>query len=409
MPSSAESTLAFKEFAERRHRLPPLTNERGCNLETDSEGLEFLWAQDHDDDQATPIACAGLSLDHVTSYDAFGYDAVFAIAHALHDLLYVQNRSQVVGSELLETLLKRVRFEGVTGLVDFFDASSEEDRLYNGDRRVGFSLELQNFGRSPQDWVGVGILSQCTGIEGCGWSDRWHPSGVDLTFSTADNNKPQQTAICPYGEVLTSEGACACNNGFELEPSGEYCRRCEINQHSIRATENISGSAGCTLYAAAMIEPVHPAPAFTLSTCDLSLAVARMATTGSMPICQRPHARRAALSGVFIVGRMPRCRRLTLKMATGAIRGILWNCLFVRGTETGAPVVVDVMLASKGTATAKSASTGRDASCAMARNTRDTLTSWKLIAATAAMSPRMSLSSSPLCFCSVSQSSRCVF
>ena len=108
-----------------------------CSSEKDDEDVSYLWAQDHDHNASTPMRCAGDNPQREAHYDAFGYDAVFAIAHALHDLIEVQNRTEIVGSELLETLIKRVRFEGVTGLIDFHDASADPDRLYHGDRRVG--------------------------------------------------------------------------------------------------------------------------------------------------------------------------------------------------------------------------------------------------------------------------------
>jgi hypothetical protein len=38
-------------------------------------------------------------------FDAFGYDAVFAIAHALHDLNQVQAKMWIVGDELLEHIV----------------------------------------------------------------------------------------------------------------------------------------------------------------------------------------------------------------------------------------------------------------------------------------------------------------
>ena len=62
---------------------------------------------------------------------------MFALAHAVHELIEVQGRSDIVGSELLSTLIKEVQFNGVTGLVDFFDASSDPDMQFNGDRRSG--------------------------------------------------------------------------------------------------------------------------------------------------------------------------------------------------------------------------------------------------------------------------------
>ena len=108
-------------------------------MKKDNDGFSYLWAQDQDHNASTPLACAGDTPTSDGNYDGYGYDAVFAVAHALHDLLEVQNRTAVVGSELLDTLITRVRFEGVTGLVDFYDASADPDRLYQGDRRVGLA------------------------------------------------------------------------------------------------------------------------------------------------------------------------------------------------------------------------------------------------------------------------------
>eukprot|EP00966_Prymnesium_polylepis_P337095 7391887-Prymnesium_polylepis.1 len=126
---------------------------------------------------------------------------MFAVAHAMHDLLEVQNRTAIVGSELLETLIKRVVFEGATGLVDFYDASADGDRLYDGDRRAGVSYTLLNFVDSVQAYVRAGSWTPCAAAA-CGWSERWEPlAGVALTYSTADNTKPPQTAPPRVTEV----------------------------------------------------------------------------------------------------------------------------------------------------------------------------------------------------------------
>ena len=50
---------------------------------------------------STPLKCSGHNLLQDGPFDSFGYDAVYAIAQALHELVEVQNRSQIVGSELL--------------------------------------------------------------------------------------------------------------------------------------------------------------------------------------------------------------------------------------------------------------------------------------------------------------------
>eukprot|EP00966_Prymnesium_polylepis_P050563 1170348-Prymnesium_polylepis.1 len=48
------------------------------------------------------------------------------------------------------TSSRHVRFEGTTGLVDFYDASADADRLHQGDRRVGISYLLLNYVSNAQ-------------------------------------------------------------------------------------------------------------------------------------------------------------------------------------------------------------------------------------------------------------------
>eukprot|EP00966_Prymnesium_polylepis_P299471 6920428-Prymnesium_polylepis.1 len=110
-----ESSVHYRGYLERRSRLPTFGGEGDapCSMEMDDEG-GLLWALDHDDNVSTPLACAARDVHKDGPFDSFGYDAVFAIAHALHDLIEVQGRTEVVGSELLDTLIKRVAFEGVT-------------------------------------------------------------------------------------------------------------------------------------------------------------------------------------------------------------------------------------------------------------------------------------------------------
>jgi hypothetical protein len=106
-----------------------------------------------------------------------------------------------VGSELLATLIKRVRFEGATGLVNFFDASADADRMYHGDRRMGVSYTLLNYVDVAVGLLKVGSWMPCAAA-GCSWTERWEPAaGVGLTYSTVDNSRPQQTAPPRVTEV----------------------------------------------------------------------------------------------------------------------------------------------------------------------------------------------------------------
>eukprot|EP00966_Prymnesium_polylepis_P068793 1597850-Prymnesium_polylepis.2 len=98
----------------------------------------------------------------------------------------------------------------------------------------------------------------CSSDDLCSWSERWSPlTGVGLTYSMADNSRPPQTAAvnCPYGEALTPDGLCACDDGFERDLSGERCKACEVSQDSRRATADTSSSEGCTMCAVGFYRP----------------------------------------------------------------------------------------------------------------------------------------------------------
>jgi ABC-type branched-subunit amino acid transport system substrate-binding protein len=260
----------YEAYLARRHRLPSTIGDRtSCHLEKDDDGT-YLWAQDHDNNASSPLKCYGYDLSQDGHFDTFAYDAVFAVAHALHDLIEVQNRKELDGRELLDTLVRRVRFEGVTGLVDFYDASADPSRMHHGDPRVGVSYSLLNYyvDSTAQGLVRVGQWSPCEGAS-CGWSERWRPtSDVGLTYSTADNSRPVQTFACGYGETLTVDGTCTCDDGFEQDPASGQCRRCEVGQDSRRPTRNESGSGGCTICAEHYIRPSADSPVADCSSCE---------------------------------------------------------------------------------------------------------------------------------------------
>ena len=182
-------------FVERMRQRPSTTGSGSeCNLEKDNSG-NFLWAGTPDGNTTAPLICVGDDHRKVSFWASYAYDAAYAIAYALHDLIEIQNKTEVVGSELLDALTSRVRFEGVTGIVDFYDASGDSDRLYHGDRRVGVSYELHNFKDTVQRLVWVGSWTPCSSGGSCSWSERWQPApDAHLTFSTADNSQPPQVA-----------------------------------------------------------------------------------------------------------------------------------------------------------------------------------------------------------------------
>ncbi|KAL1524680.1 hypothetical protein AB1Y20_019566 [Prymnesium parvum] len=217
VPTQQESTT-YQDYLARRRKLPVFdANSTACVSTLDDDGALYF-AGDNDNDEATPLRCAVLSSWEDNPYDTFAYDSVYAIAHSLHYLLSVQNRSEIVGSELLDTLVRTVRFEGASGIVNFFDASDDPDRKNHGDRRSGIAYALFNYVDSARGFVTVGLWKSCEASKSCAWSEQWHPTpGVQPTYSTADNKRPPQTGSCRRFEVLTAEGTCACQIGYERD------------------------------------------------------------------------------------------------------------------------------------------------------------------------------------------------
>ena len=89
-------------------------------------------------------------------------------------------------------LIQNVSFEGVTGRVQFNDASSHPARRYNGDRTVGVRYEVRNHAGSA-GLTTVGKWKPCDeqDSEQCDFSTRWEANSEQaLTYSTADNSRP---------------------------------------------------------------------------------------------------------------------------------------------------------------------------------------------------------------------------
>ena len=93
-----QDSPTYRGYLARRQQLPRIGGDGlPCSSEVDDDGAP-LWAQDHDNNASTALACANFDLSHDGPFDAFGYDAVFAVAHAVHDLVEVQNCTELVGS-----------------------------------------------------------------------------------------------------------------------------------------------------------------------------------------------------------------------------------------------------------------------------------------------------------------------
>ena len=188
-PATLAGSAAYEAYERRRRALrSTVGNGTGaCDLEVDDDA-QLMWAADHDGNASTPLECAGSDHQVDGTYAPYSYDATFALAHALHQLVEVRRRHAIDGRELFSVLLGNVSFEGVTGRVEFNDASSDPSRQAHGDRRVGVQYHVMNFGASGALEV-VGAWQPCRSLVACDFGERFVTS-APFTFSTADGYKP---------------------------------------------------------------------------------------------------------------------------------------------------------------------------------------------------------------------------
>ncbi|KAL1503142.1 hypothetical protein AB1Y20_011204 [Prymnesium parvum] len=238
LPSGGQDLPQFAPFAARLRDFafssPP------CNLETDDDG-RLIWAQDHDDNPATQLEC--VAFDGVLdSYAPYAYDATFALAHALHVLIEKEGRSSIEGPEFLLTLLRNVSFEGVTGTVNFYDATSDPDLRFNGDRRVGIKYDVFNYVGVEEGLVHVATWAS---LEQSSFEQRWTWvngfSSESLVWSTDDNSvfTELRPLTCEQGyglSVIDSLAQCViCEEGyFSATRDSAACRQCPLGSYQLR-------------------------------------------------------------------------------------------------------------------------------------------------------------------------------
>ncbi|KAL1507310.1 hypothetical protein AB1Y20_008156 [Prymnesium parvum] len=255
-------TIAYQEYFSRRRQLP-IFSASGCSSDTDDEGSLLFW-RDHDGNASTPNKCAHFDLSVDGLYDSFGYDAVLAAAIALHHLIQVKSRSEVHGNEILDTLIHQVSFDGLTGVIDFLDASSASGAFGHGDRAHGIFFNLHHPDNSSEHKMQVvGTWTSCKdGSLTCDWSERFQ-----LRPGTHLHAQPPQSrqVECPYGETLSQLGLCVCIDGFELGNNGQ-CQPCDTGTYSVQG--NSTSTAGCNVCAPGYFRRFAEMPASECEPCD---------------------------------------------------------------------------------------------------------------------------------------------
>ncbi|KAL1512046.1 hypothetical protein AB1Y20_005320 [Prymnesium parvum] len=236
-PFDGQGTSQYDAFRARQARLP-LPADGECSRERDDDDAAYLWGEER---AGGRFACAEHA-DHFFTYDTFAYDAIFAVAHALHELFEVRNRTDADGAELLDALTSSVSFDGLTGPVSFTDGLVDPVALPHGDRRTGHFLIANLFAADGSATL-VGNWTPCV-TSPCEWADRWRGKDVPLTFSTANNSKPPQQGSCPYGQVLTDAEECVCRVDFYFDVASDQCLPCPEHTSSAGGVD-----AGCDVCA----------------------------------------------------------------------------------------------------------------------------------------------------------------
>ena len=196
---------------------------------TDADGRR-IWIKPGSGGSNVCVAPANPLSDN--TYSPYAYDAVYAVAHALHHLIEVKQYTSLPGGDtLMNTLLQDVSFDGVTGRVEFFAGgaadsgrrsrqrerrglqTSQSSTLYRGDRRVGVSYAVHNF--QDGSLVRVGEWTACNAKDtSCAFSQRWvrQPDSA-LQFSTADNARPGDVELqfCALPQHTTQIIGCDAN------------------------------------------------------------------------------------------------------------------------------------------------------------------------------------------------------
>ena len=148
-------------------------------------------------------SCSGIDFSkfetdgsNVDNYASYTYDATYAVAWAMHAVLYDQKQPNLTGDNLYSALVHNVSFEGATGFVDFTNASIlDNTRNGEGDRdKAGVRYEILNF--NPAEFVIVkdasGQRKNSTGFVNIGgWTIEGKISlSKSIVFNTVDNSVP---------------------------------------------------------------------------------------------------------------------------------------------------------------------------------------------------------------------------
>ena len=217
----ARSSLKFQKFVSRyrSQTASKRTTAQGtilCSKATDNDGTNLYQA--YPTAASKTMACAGFDFSTIATDGSnmedmalYAYDATYALAYALHNLIYDQNISSFTGSQLYRTIVDNVSFTGVSGHIDFSEGGTGTEAYGKGDRVDGLEYEIQNFnpityhadvdsGALGWSRVGYWVLDSSTFVP-CAFDDDALCS--QWVFNTPQNQLPVDAA--PVVEVDLSD------------------------------------------------------------------------------------------------------------------------------------------------------------------------------------------------------------
>jgi ABC-type branched-subunit amino acid transport system substrate-binding protein len=139
---------------------------------------------------------------NIAPFASHAYDAVWAIARALHKLK-LKGISNITGGALHDVLVKNVSFVGATGSFEWYGGMPNFGYYAAGDREVGHHYRVVNFNeqlykqsKGTSGWATVGVWSVEDEVV---WSDpilSKYEKMYPVVYNTPDNSRPSDLA--PY-------------------------------------------------------------------------------------------------------------------------------------------------------------------------------------------------------------------
>ena len=166
-----------------------------CSDRTDDDG-NYIFQTLITSANSSMVKCSGVDYttfdrdgSNLDTYASYAYDATYAIARAMHIVLYERKQPVITGPELLKVLINNVSFSGATGDVQFLRASPGDNTKFGeGDRITDIRYGILNFCRKSF----MDDIYNISGYERVGnWNEKkGNAITSEITFNTFDNSVP---------------------------------------------------------------------------------------------------------------------------------------------------------------------------------------------------------------------------